>query len=36
MGLAVGIAECPAGGSNTDHWHAHPELYFILEGEGRL
>jgi quercetin dioxygenase-like cupin family protein len=36
QGLAVGIAEFPAGGSNTDHWHAQPELYYILEGEGRL
>jgi quercetin dioxygenase-like cupin family protein len=35
-GLSVGIAEFPKGCSNTLHWHAHPELYYILEGEGRL
>jgi quercetin dioxygenase-like cupin family protein len=35
-GLSVGIAEFPKGCSNTLHWHAHPELYYILEGDGRL
>ncbi len=36
QGLAVGIAEFPTGCSNTEHWHAQPELYYVLEGEGQL
>jgi quercetin dioxygenase-like cupin family protein len=35
-GVALGIAEFPTGCSNTDHWHAQPEIYYILEGEGQL
>lgn len=37
-GITAGIAEIPVGAPRParGHWHAHPELYFILSGEGSV
>ncbi len=35
-GLTVGIAEVPPQGCGKAHWHAEPELYYILQGHGHM
>ncbi len=35
-GLTVGIAEIPPGASVLLHHHAPEEVYYVIEGEGRI